>query len=734
MGFIRFLQLLEYGCFAWLAAIVLGTQETLKDVAVPITAALSINIINRTVINLARQKYFQNQLKQTEQTLEQFCSAFSQLNNQTQSLPSNFQSLSNRLHSVEDSVQALPPSLKIIELSEIKEHTQLNQEQIVNLQQNFTGIPELKLELDKLKKGVQKQSRESKKSFRDIFQVVDELQEKTEHLIKQSNHRPEQKAIESLSAELASLTKQFKNLDLSLEQLPIFSGLNQAITEVRKELDDSSLENSSNLVTKEEYNQQKTNLSTQIKQYFEKYISEINQLFSTIAPDYNNEIIFDRESSRKVLIETLQTAEKRLILVCPWLSSGIDNELISLCKNFIKRGGVLEIGWGNSRDVQQLKQNKKLSDSALIVRQDLKEFFKNDKWRYSSLPRLEELEREYPHQFKIKLIGTHEKYLVSDRCFAMLGSHNFLTSIKSEEREVGLKTNDPKIISDLIERFETAQNLEIEEVIEDNCRTREEIEDNVSASDYVDENNFIDAKTYPVKINICGVEHHKWKNVRWKGQIMPIKIVYSERPDYKGRHEVKIYNKLLGIVPKDHEQKLPVGCSAFMALNTDISATGKIYVKGKVVDKPLKYQFPFAENSYECFSDKFIYALHNQSQGTSSDIYFFEEECHPIQFYEWLLRMKIDEEIVDESVVIQYLSFRDWLIEIHQFSEEDYGDEDTEKYKEYCNQEKESAEAEEAFSRWEFGQDRLSQEYSEGAWVDEHGTVFNDDGEWIGME
>ena len=700
MGVIRFLQLLEYGCFAWLAAVVLGTQETLKDVAVPITAALSINIINRTAINSARQKDFQNQLKQTEQTLEQFGSAFSQLNNHIQSLPNNFQSLSNRLHSVEDSVQAWPPSLEIIELSEINEQTQLNQEQIVNFQQNFTGIPELKLELDKLKKGVQKKSRESKKSFRDIFQVVDELQEKIEHLIKQSNHRPEQKAIESLSAELASLTKQFKNLDLSLEQLPIFSSLNQAIIEVRKELEDSRLENLSNLVTKEEYDQQKTNFSTQVEQYFAKYVSEINQLFSKIAPDYNNEIIFDRESSRKLLIETLQTAERRLILVCPWLSFGIDNELVSLFKSFVKRGGILEIGWGNLRDVEQLKRNKKVSDSALIVRQDLKEFFKNknDEWRYSSLPRLEELEREYPHQFKIKLIGTHEKYLVSDRSFAMLGSHNFLTSIKSEEREVGIKTNEPKIISDLIERFETAQNLEVEEVIEDNCRTREEIEDNVSASDYVDENNFIDAKTYPVKINICGVEHHKWKNVRWKGQIMPIKIVYSERPNYKGRHEVKIYNKLLGVIPKDHEQKLPVGCSAFMALNTDSSATGKIYVKGKVVDKPPKYQFPFAENSYEWFSDKFISALHNQSQGTSSDIYFFEEECHPNQFYEWLLRMKIDEEIVDESVVIQYLSFRDWLIKIHQPSEEDYGDEDIEKYKEYCNQEKESASAEETFS------------------------------------
>lgn len=80
---------------------------------------------------------------------------------------------------------------------------------------------------------------------------------------------------------------------------------------------------------------------------------------------------------------------------------------------------------------------------------------------YSALPKLEAFEQKYPKQFKLKLLGTHKKFLVCDREWAMIGSHNFLTSgAFSSERELGLKTNDLRIIADLIERFESAENLD----------------------------------------------------------------------------------------------------------------------------------------------------------------------------------------------------------------------------------------------------------------------------------
>ncbi len=61
-------------------------------------------------------------------------------------------------------------------------------------------------------------------------------------------------------------------------------------------------------------------------------------------------------------------------------------------------------------------------------------------WRYNALKDLRQLERDYFDHFRLKLLRTHEKFLVCDRTFAMLGSHNMLTSnAQSAEREVGIR-------------------------------------------------------------------------------------------------------------------------------------------------------------------------------------------------------------------------------------------------------------------------------------------------------
>jgi phosphatidylserine/phosphatidylglycerophosphate/cardiolipin synthase-like enzyme len=75
-------------------------------------------------------------------------------------------------------------------------------------------------------------------------------------------------------------------------------------------------------------------------------------------------------------------------------------------------------------------------------------------WRYNALVDLRQLEAEYPNRFKLKLIGTHEKFLICDRSFALLGSHNLLASgIQSAEREVGVRMSDPQVIQGLLTRF-----------------------------------------------------------------------------------------------------------------------------------------------------------------------------------------------------------------------------------------------------------------------------------------
>ena len=77
------------------------------------------------------------------------------------------------------------------------------------------------------------------------------------------------------------------------------------------------------------------------------------------------------------------------------------------------------------------------------------------RWLYNAVPALEKLQAEYPNLLTLKVLGTHEKFLVCDRKFAMLGSHNYLTSnTSSNERELGIKTDSPELIDKLIELFD----------------------------------------------------------------------------------------------------------------------------------------------------------------------------------------------------------------------------------------------------------------------------------------
>jgi phosphatidylserine/phosphatidylglycerophosphate/cardiolipin synthase-like enzyme len=64
------------------------------------------------------------------------------------------------------------------------------------------------------------------------------------------------------------------------------------------------------------------------------------------------------------------------------------------------------------------------------------------------------MQATYPNRIHLKVLGTHEKFLVCDNSWALITSHNFLTSGASQRaREVGLSTDDKNIIASLINRF-----------------------------------------------------------------------------------------------------------------------------------------------------------------------------------------------------------------------------------------------------------------------------------------
>ena len=92
-------------------------------------------------------------------------------------------------------------------------------------------------------------------------------------------------------------------------------------------------------------------------------------------------------------------------------------------RDCLNRNCRIDIGWGHLSDRSRLGKG----------------------WRYDALKDLRQLERDYPNQFRLKLLGNHEKFLVCDRTFAMLGSHNMLTSsVQSAEQELGIRTTDAK--------------------------------------------------------------------------------------------------------------------------------------------------------------------------------------------------------------------------------------------------------------------------------------------------
>jgi PLD-like domain len=187
------------------------------------------------------------------------------------------------------------------------------------------------------------------------------------------------------------------------------------------------------------------NIGSLIQQEVEDRFEIIKQI---LPKNYVYDLICGRKESRTVFLQALQYSQERLILVCPWLTEfAVNLDVQDLIKSALDRGVAIEIGWGHLKDANN--NRSQLSKERLLASSD---------WAYSAIPWLYELQVQYPDLLKLKILGTHEKFLVCDRQFAMLGSHNYLTSsTSSSEREIGLKTDSPELIDKLIEVFDRAE-------------------------------------------------------------------------------------------------------------------------------------------------------------------------------------------------------------------------------------------------------------------------------------
>jgi hypothetical protein len=168
-----------------------------------------------------------------------------------------------------------------------------------------------------------------------------------------------------------------------------------------------------------------------------------------------SELILDRSKSRQKLIEALKTADKELIMVCPWVShNAIDHSILELIESALKKGVTISIGYGNLDDLKKVGGSidnllKTINGTGLYVGR-----LTGLDWKYTALKSLKEKAEKYPGQLDLRILGTHEKYLICDNKFCIIGSHNFLTSgDSSNEKEIGVLLTEQKMIQRTRDRF-----------------------------------------------------------------------------------------------------------------------------------------------------------------------------------------------------------------------------------------------------------------------------------------
>jgi tetratricopeptide (TPR) repeat protein len=154
-------------------------------------------------------------------------------------------------------------------------------------------------------------------------------------------------------------------------------------------------------------------------------------------------------ASRAMLEAALQNAQARLVMVYPFPEAAIfDQAMIQQLQQFLAQKGCLDIGWGHLGNTKNSHLSRPI-DRRRAINSTEKGFL------YTTLNQLMALKKQYPDQFRFKVLGTDEHFLVCDRTYAILGSHSIATaSAVFPAAAVGLRTSDASVIQGLIDRFD----------------------------------------------------------------------------------------------------------------------------------------------------------------------------------------------------------------------------------------------------------------------------------------
>lgn len=156
-------------------------------------------------------------------------------------------------------------------------------------------------------------------------------------------------------------------------------------------------------------------------------------------------------NGRLVLEAALDNSQERVIIVSPYPTpETIDDALIQKCVKALRRGVRVDIGWGHLADASRIRVPRCLYQPRLdggVERGFLQ----------SLLRQLAQIKKQHPDQFRFKILGTHENFVVCDRSFAGLGVHPMpIAHHIFPHGLAGLQTEDADVIQSLIERFDRA--------------------------------------------------------------------------------------------------------------------------------------------------------------------------------------------------------------------------------------------------------------------------------------
>lgn len=134
------------------------------------------------------------------------------------------------------------------------------------------------------------------------------------------------------------------------------------------------------------------------------------------------------------LLESFNEAEQEIIIISPWVAQEVICDIETHMKKFINRGGRLWIGYGYPGNVNHKNAQTEKTIKLLVKILGTKNF--------------------YP----VKLGDTHEKILICDKKFAIVGSYNWLSFRGDRKRgfvaETSVFIGIPDVVTQIYERVQ----------------------------------------------------------------------------------------------------------------------------------------------------------------------------------------------------------------------------------------------------------------------------------------